>query len=128
MIVTLANLREATQQQVFDQVVKHLRTQKAQSRGHADICLYRSPCGLKCAAGALIADNEYKPEMDQPTDAVGTSWDNLIDRGLVPVEHRKLIRALQCVHDHSYLNWEMELWRNATMFGLTYTQPSKEAA
>lgn len=60
MKITLKNLHEATEQQVFDQVAGHLLTQKEVLPSPA--CFYRGPNGLKCAAGCLIANDEYMPE------------------------------------------------------------------
>lgn len=74
-MITLKNLHEATQQEIFNQVGRHLLTQNARSTGIppktvarwdsqiAQSCLYRSG-DLKCAAGCLIADDEYKPEFE----------------------------------------------------------------
>lgn len=98
MKVTLGNLHEATAQQVFDQVLNHLREQGKQSRCEITKgCVYRSDAGLKCAAGALIADDEYKTTMDCDED---TSWVNLETLGLVPrTEHSEMIVAMQNTHD-----------------------------
>lgn len=99
MIINLSNLATATQQQVFDQVAKHLLDQNKISikEGHG-YCAYRGTNNLKCAAGCLIADNEYDLEMDS---FVGdTSWEGLINRGLVKTdEHKLLIGELQHIHD-----------------------------
>ena len=66
MSITLATLPQATAQQVFDQVKTHMMAQYAKSVGqNSDVCLYRGPDGLKCAAGCLISDEEAEtiPEM-----------------------------------------------------------------
>lgn len=52
-----------TTQQIFDKVAEHLLTQKERSIKNGK-CLYRGPYGLKCAIGALIPDELYKPEWD----------------------------------------------------------------
>lgn len=124
-MITLATLKEATAQQVFDQVVTHLRTQGERSTDAAANCVYRYG-KLKCAAGALISDDEYKPEMDGGSGLYGTSWESLIKRELVPATgHTGLIGDLQCVHDswegHSY--WEGKLAAVALTHSLTYTAP-----
>lgn len=109
MQITLANLAEATPQQVFDQVVKHMLTQNRQSKNHeVGGCFYRHG-DLKCAAGCLISDDEYKPEMD--TMETGTTWVELVDNDLVPTTpHDDLIGRLQDIHD-SYLpvDWPVRL-------------------
>lgn len=89
--ITLATLPQATAQQVFDQVATHMLTQGQQSRGD-DGCRYRDG-PLKCAAGCLIADDEYAVDFED------TGWRTLVERTLVPSAHEHLIAKLQCVHD-----------------------------
>ena len=75
MTISLANLNQAAPQEVFDQIVTHLLTQNKQSKYYKDLrtfCAYRSG-DLKCAAGCLIDDDEYSPEME------ALDWNNLID-------------------------------------------------
>ena len=131
MIITLKNLKDATAQQVFDQVAIHLRTQKVQSKkpdpdslsGNSNMCAYRGGNGLKCAAGALIADDEFVPEMDMADEGgVGTSWHCLIKRKLVEsTQHDVLIAALQAVHDSDYTPFEKGLETTAARHNLQYT-------
>lgn len=107
-MITLATLKDATAQQVFDQVATHMIKQNkrslAEKSDHA--CVYRSADGLKCAAGCLIADSEYKPEMD----LLQSSWACLIERKLVPDAHSDLIKDLQYVHDNYLTNkWDYQL-------------------
>lgn len=49
-----------TPQEIFDTVAVHLMTQvhRSEDKAHEE-CLYRGPDGLKCAAGALIPDDDY---------------------------------------------------------------------
>jgi hypothetical protein len=97
-MITLATLGGATEQEVFDQVAKHLLAQKKRS-GVKDAdwvvtCMYRNDEGLKCAAGCLIADDEYYKDIE------GSSWDVLVDEDVVPTENcLELIVALQNIHD-----------------------------
>lgn len=99
-MITLKTLCQATEQEVFDQVAKHLLQQNQASKRRGD-CSYRAYLDndvvLKCAAGCLIADDEYLPVMD--TASSGTSWDSLIQDDLVPSCHAELIMALQNLHD-----------------------------
>lgn len=126
-MITLATLKEATEQEVFDQVVNHLRKQGIKSARFEDagnepleFCMYRSPEGYKCAAGCLIADNEYSATME------GNTWDDLIETHGVTDRHCHLIRELQHVHDACGVEyWEKAFERTAERFGLTYT-PLKE--
>lgn len=117
-MITLATLEKATAQEVFDQVVNHLREQKVPSEDDSgDMCMYRKEKDgvvLKCAAGCLIADNEYDPLME------GSCWES--EKFFVPVEHQELIRSLQKVHDnYSPEDWEYQLYRVTVNY---YLRPS----
>lgn len=101
--ITLKNLKEATKEQVFDQVTKHLLQQQNRSLSKDGLtCLYRGAEGLKCAAGCLIGDEEYDKSME------GISWEGLAYGGLVPSKHLNLIICLQRVHD----GFNVEDWKN----------------
>ena len=106
-MITLKNLHLATEQEVFDQVSKHLLTQMQVSTD-GQTCLYRNFLDdgtiLKCAAGCLIGDDEYNEEFDR-----GISfWNSLIEKGLVPTNNCAfLIIKLQTLHD----NFEPECWK-----------------
>lgn len=107
-MITLKTLEQSTPQQVFDHVATHLLTQNAKSVDCLDSCMYKSPEGLKCAAGCLIADDEYNEEME---DVV---WRMLVRRGVVPEAHMELIGDLQdCHDDHMPENWKNGLERIA---------------
>lgn len=116
-LVTLKTLPIASAQQVFDQVASHLLTQMKKSTwmdGRA--CAYRNKDGLKCAAGCLIADDEYS--MDDMEDE---AWLSLVKDGLVPKEHAVLISELQHLHDGKAAeNWEAGLYELAEKFGLVF--------
>lgn len=106
-MITLTTLAQASEQEIFDQVTAHLLAQNARSSNDS-VCLYRDPVGHKCAAGCLIADDEYRPEFE------GTSWVALARQGQVPGAHAKFIRELQNVHDiWSPPRWLDELRRVA---------------
>lgn len=115
--MNLKDLPHATEQQVFDTVAKHLLTQMQQSRITFDdgaiSCRYRGPNGLKCAAGVLIGDDEYRENMENRT------WGMLAMYGFVPSEHKCLISILQNLHDFSLPNdWHYELIQLAERFAL----------
>lgn len=77
------------------------------ARTYGDACLYRTPDGGRCAVGALIRDDEYRPEMDQASDGYGTGVTSLSTRGLLParlVPHVGLLEELQNLHDDCR-NW-----------------------
>ena len=102
--ITLKTLPTATAQEVFDQVVGHLLRQGERCAGpvhrhefrfgllDVDIgkpyCLYRNNEGMKCAAGCLIGDDEYRLSME------GHAWGEI-----APEEHAELIITLQLIHD-----------------------------
>ena len=102
-MITLNTLHKATAQEVFDQVATHLLTQNKQSLGvrrllgeGASPCMYRGPDHLMCAAGCLIADDEYDSKME------ATIWPHLISQGWVPTDaHHELIYRLQTMHDNN---------------------------
>jgi hypothetical protein len=101
MKITLATLQEASAQEVFDQVATHLLEQKKKATDGTDMCSYQSDGGLKCAAGCLIADEEYLEEFE------GLHWHGLVDTARVPTTHKLLIGDLQYLHDHT----EPETWQ-----------------
>lgn len=103
-MITLKNLKKVSKQQVFDQVAEHLLKQnKASDIG--GVCAYRGPRGLKCAAGCLIADDEYNPSWEQK------GWNMLVTNGEVPSAHKTLIRDLQTIHDeYNEDEWRKQLF------------------
>jgi len=118
-MITLATLGGATEQEVFDQVAKHLLAQKKRS-GVKDAdwvvtCMYRNDEGLKCAAGCLIADDEYYKDIE------GSSWDVLVDEDVVPTENcLELIVALQNIHDCEPVEeWRAALGKLASLYKLS---------
>jgi hypothetical protein len=118
-MITLKTLPQATAQQVFDQVVNHLLTQNARSTSEK-FCLYRDKIhSLKCAAGCLIGDDEYKEEFE------GKTWMRLRKQGDVPSEHLALIIELQRIHDNSPpRTWADQLKNIGVKFNLQFNPPS----
>ena len=119
MQITLATLKDATAQQVFDQVKTHLLTQNQKAKPLSyGACQYRYE-GLKCAAGCLISDDEYSPDMEVGALG-GGSWPRLVHTYIVPEWHKDLITALQCIHDDYMMDeWASRLHLLACDFGLT---------
>jgi len=117
-MITLKTLPDATAQEVFDQVKNHLLTQNAKSEqfystGESPVCKYRHG-ELKCAAGCLIGDDEYKASMDE-----SGGWDVLMRHGDVPHNHAQLIIRLQNIHDGCEpADWPKALSNLATELGL----------
>ena len=113
MKVTLKNLEQATAQQVFDQVAKHMRTQMKKSYLQDGGCLYKGPNGLSCAAGCLIADDEYSPEWE------GLHWSEVAHRYTGKAAHMELISQLQEAHDfYPVIDWAKKLKQVADKFNL----------
>lgn len=118
-MITLKTLPNATKQEVFDQVSSHMLKQMKQSVKHSGNCAYRGHDGLKCAAGCLIADDEYMVKFDN--GIIGTSWTELVKAGLVPVSHKDLIVTLQDIHDcYEPVCWEERLRNLAEGEGLEF--------
>lgn len=118
--ITLATLPDATAQQVFDQVAVHLLTQNKRCESEEDDlgdarCVYRGEDGLRCAAGCLIADEEYDSDRME-----GHGWVVMAKtKGIVPTRHCDLIQRLQGVHDSfAPEGWEARLRHIATIHGL----------
>ena len=111
-MITLKTLPDASAQDVFNQVAFHLLNQG--ERAFDGDCVYHAPDGLRCAAGCLISDDEYKDEMEW------NSWLDLVDAGLAPIEHANLILDLQNLHDmESPENWADSLSSLADKLDLT---------
>lgn len=97
-LINLKTLAQATAQEVFDQVAAHL-----------------SSGSMMCAAGCLIADQEYSRSME------GHNWLNLVEKGIVPSHHSLLISRLQRLHDEAYVqNWIVGLKGIAEEFSLEF--------
>lgn len=50
--------------EIFEKVKTHLLSQKLRSTNAAGVCMYRGDGGRMCAAGCLIKDEFYKPELE----------------------------------------------------------------
>ena len=116
--------KEVLQQQ-FNKVYIHLITQGEKSLSEAaessNGCSYRGDNGLMCAAGCMIPDEKYTPEME------GFSWDLLCME--YPEAETWLDRELglhvQLIHDTTEpYRWDYQLRDVAYKFGLSV--PYKE--
>lgn len=121
-MITLKTLAQATEQEVFEQVARHLLTQKEKSAvGDTDSyelhCKYKLPIGLKCAAGCLIGDDEYNSCFEDD------AWDTLVKKyDEFPSKHIILIIYLQGIHDRKEVkDWKQELIYVSTRFPLINT-------
>ena len=112
-MITLSNMHEHTAQEVFDVCALHLLTQNKRAVGSGGDCVYRSPCGLKCAIGVLISDEEYTENMEE-------SDVHKLTEGTNSEPHRRLLNALQYLHDEDDLDlWTDGLIRLANTYGLS---------
>lgn len=122
-----------TNQEIFDKVVNHLRTQNKQAIkviDGVDQCQYRAVdengCVTMCAAGCLIPDEDYKPSFEGGTVMIGAVVGNYFSNKGYTNDQIYLVRDLQKVHDYAHLwaNREASLKEVAETFGLTYTAPA----
>ncbi len=98
-------------QEVFDKVAEHLLTQNKKSIGLNGGCCYRGENGLTCAAGCLIPDDKYSPQMErQPWGDICVSRWNF-----------SLITDLQITHDRfAPKDWKNELKNLAIRYNLEF--------
>lgn len=87
-----------TAQEMFDFVVRKLREQGKPSYNYdVGICQYRYGA-LRCAAGFLIDDDEYRTEFEDDAPTART-FAKALDPQHPLREHMSLACALQCAHD-----------------------------
>ncbi|MEM9400465.1 MAG: hypothetical protein AAF984_09675 [Verrucomicrobiota bacterium] len=115
--INLDNLDTATAQEVFDHIAFHLLSQGQKSLASPSMgdfdCVYYSLEGLRCAAGSLITQQQYKPEFE------GEDWITLSEYQQVPKSHRNLITLFQDAHDNTRVeNWPLKLIDVAKQEGL----------
>lgn len=113
-MITLKTLHLHSDQEIFDQVKEHLLRQNKQSRiDEHEVCQYRC-AGTKCAIGCLIADDEYKPEME-----AYTIWTIIDQRYVQDNPTHILLHNLQTVHDlYQPHQWSYRLTELALELGL----------
>lgn len=108
-----------TTQETFDTVVTHLRTQGSRCSSDSGDCMYRLD-GRKCAAGCLIPDDRYSPDMEGTTVLYSDVGDLLAELG----HDMALVDELQTLHDRTDpAEWEEGFGRIAGRFGLVYRPP-----
>jgi hypothetical protein len=102
-----------TKQETFDIVARHLLTQNKKAYGpyytafgKNNGCVYRSPDGLKCAAGCLIPDDKYHSDLEGEIAKLG--------------HDANFVRRLQLIHDNTAEeDWAAALIREAAKEGLS---------
>lgn len=117
-----------TRQELFTTIANHLLTQNARSmvpsKHHtgASTCLYRSPDGLKCAAGAAIPDDVYDPSMEQI--GIRTLIQHRSELRYLE-EHGPMLQDLQNMHDREQPRfWPQSLGRIAAIWGVEFHAPA----
>lgn len=121
-MITMDNVNEATQQEIFDQVAAHLLRQNERSRTEKNGCAYRGDNGLMCAVGCLMTDEQYK--------LIYRSFESKVASALPGVDGSTgaLLDELQGVHDSSEpLFWCQDLSKIARRYELN-TDVLKEKA
>lgn len=112
-MITMKTLHQYSAQEIFNQVATHLLTQMKRSVDDFGFCAYRGSNGLKCAAGCLIADDEYFYDFE------GFRWSHLVTIGKVSKKHKEMIKRLQYVHDSCLVDeWYESLSKIANYCGL----------
>lgn len=103
--VCLSTLNSVTSRQVFEAAYSHMRLLKVAKTGGAYKYRLAVPgCReLLCdPIGAIMEDSEYRAEFE------GCPWRDLVERGVVPQAHWKLLDDLQFIHDMV----PIEKWEN----------------
>lgn len=104
-VITLANLAEASEQEVADHIVFRLAGQRfRQSVDLHGECAYRGEMGRACAAGHCMSDAEFeaiRADFDRNSDTIeGQPWQALAGIEGVPIQHVDLIGDFQEAHDN----------------------------
>lgn len=111
-----------TLQELFNIVSAHLLKQGKMSLNADGLCAYRGENGLMCAAGILIPDEAYRPNMET------LRWSTLVDRHLIENKFRNEINELQNIHDsglhkdpgETLIQWKAKLIEFAKAYNLTH--------
>lgn len=123
--VTIFNLKDLTQQQVYSKVRNHLLTQKERAvhSPTSRVCKYRTPSGLTCAVGCLIPEDKYSAEFEGMM-AGDLLW-QLLNNGFRRKRTEDVddwaafLNGLQNIHDDcDPVYWEVHLDSFATSYGL----------
>jgi hypothetical protein len=117
-----------TNQEMFDRVLAHARTQRMRSYTIIDkgdrmetLCLYRGPGGAKCFMGALIPDALYERDMEGKS----IKMPYIRDAAGLTEEQIPFARKLQKIHDTMPVaDWEDCFVTLAKEFNLVYTPPT----
>jgi hypothetical protein len=76
--------------------------QRAVSPGPNTMCMYRTPTGLKCAAGVLIDDAHYKDDFEgMGVNQLEREFSAYLDQSIFNAENLPFIKELQIIHDET---------------------------
>ena len=117
-------------QEIFNKVATHLLTQSDKALDEKGDCMYRGLNGTSCAAGCLIPDELYEPEMEN--ESILNLANDFPDVKAYLRMHRRdtlrLIDRLQNVHDAEPVEyWYVALDATAADFDLNTEVLSKFA-
>lgn|SRR5574338_387511 len=107
-----------SKQETFDYVAEFLLKQGGPCYKYDDEgdrrCLYRNSNGMKCAAGCLIPDDKYIPEMDNITIDDAILCDDPMIADILKEEGHSVafVKCLQEIHDcncNEWYNWKSEM-------------------
>lgn len=134
-------IHETNRQKLFDAMLDHLRLQGQPAITPHEAgakCMYRTDNGLKCAIGALIPDELYRPGFEEASTSDVLDECGVTDEGLrdfltnaqanlhdIPVTNARYIG------DCHFLSYVEQYARHlATRYNLIYTPPAdnKETA
>lgn len=119
-MINLKTLPLATPQQVFDQVLGHLSTQRVKSVddnvfGQPRYHLKKNGKTLKDPGGCFISEDEYNQSLE------GADWLELVEGKKVPKENSQLIYLLQQIHDrYPIVDWPYLFEKVAKKYNLDY--------
>ncbi len=112
-MISMATIHNNTAQEIFDFVAVHLLTQKRKSMmidpnyPEEPICAYRGEGDTKCAAGACIADEDYRIEFEgKNADFVSAR----ITGKYLTCYPAEILLSLQYIHDQiDEVEWKDQL-------------------
>lgn len=105
--ISACTLSQYSAQEVFDFIVTSVVKQgKPAVTGSCNKCTYRTPDGLKCAAGFLLPD-DHPAVLEALKGGEMGSWSALTNALLVPLDHAALISSLQQCHDYAALDYSV---------------------
>lgn len=113
-------------QRIFNRVKKHLLQQNSKATCRFDgetICVYRAKNGNKCAAGALIQNKHYSPDLERNMVDAPIVREALCNSLKTPLEDMDIafIKQLQYVHDENPpRKWPSKLKNMAEAHKLKY--------